>query len=1080
MLLAMRKKMLLPLLFCLIGCWLSSAALAQTKTITGVVLDDKNEPVQGATVSVKNGAVSTSTDARGNFSLSVPATATLLVITHVGFDPKEAPIGDQTKVTVTITPTAATMAGVVVTALGFEAKKDRIGYASSTVTANQLGNSGEAGLVDALGGKASGVRVSRTSGDPGAASQILIRGQSTITRGTDPLIVVDGVPVNGGARNETSGGTTQQSRLNDINPDDIASIQVLKGASAAALWGTKAANGVIMITTKKGTSQTSISFKSTYSIDRVSAFYDLQDTYGQGTNGAWQANNTRSWGDRIDTRSGAADAVNTGGASFIANNGQTYYPITAKNSKDNYLQRNYDDVLGTGHYLDNSLSVSGSDGKSSYYFSLNDLNQKGIFKEGSSYRRTGVRLNVTKEVNKWLSISNKASYTLVNSDRQQTGVNNAGFMIGLLRTPPDFDNSGYIGKYSAAPGGAFIEGRQRSYRNYLGANANPGFNNPLWDLYKLENTSLVNRFINSAEVNIKPVQWFTLTTRAGIDYFTDRQLNYFPYFSTNGNFGIYNRQEYSEMQFNLDVIGRAEKAFNDNFTINGLVGFNFNTLSTATLGANSQNFIIPTGPEDLGNATPTNISVDDSYLKRRSNAGYASAGVGLFDQLYINATGRIEAASTFGTLSKSTFFYPSADIAWQFTQLDAVRKWDFLSFGKIRASYGVVGIQPQAYQTATNFVTRTWVDGWGGALDPSLYGTGTYIQSVNRGNAYLKPERKEEFEIGTDLRFFDNRLSASATYYNNKTVDALINITQAASTGYDNLYANAGSIRNRGVELDLSYAIVRNNDWDASISINWAQNKNKVLNLSGAGSINLGGTAGISSRAVEGYALGVLYSIPWVRNAKGDLQLDANGFPVPDVTSAAIGDPNPDWRGGIGFNIRYKNFTLSALVEHSQGGVVANGTEAVLLDYGTSATTANVSVAPTDLKRYNGTVIPAGTSFRGNIRNFGAGNVALEQAWYTGPGGFFGNVGEQFLEDATWTRFRELNIAYTFKSDRLHRMVGLNSLAVELSGRNLLLFSNVNGYDPDSNVAGSTSARGVVYFVNPPTRSYLLTLKLNF
>jgi hypothetical protein len=447
--------------------------------------------------------------------------------------------------------------------------------------------------------------------------------------------------------------------------------------------------------------------------------------------------------------------------------------------------------------------------------------------------------------------------------------------------------------------------------------------------------------------------------------------------------------------------------------------------------------------------------------------------------LYLNATGRIEAASTFGELSNNRFFYPSADIAWQFSQLDAIHDLSFLSFGKIRASYGVVGIQPQAYQTATNFVTRTWVDGWGGALDPSLYGTGTYIQSVNRGNAYLKPERKEEFEIGTDLRFFSNRLSTSVTYYNNKTTDALINITQAASTGYDNLYANAGSIQNKGVEVDVSYALVRTKDWDAGISINFTKNKNKVLNLSGAGSINLGGTAGISSRAVEGYALGELYSIPWVRDSKGDLQLDANGFPTPDVTSVAIGDPNPNWRGGVSFNLRYKNFTLSALVEHSQGGVVANGTEAVLLDYGTSATTGNVSVAPGDLKRYNGTIIPAGTSFRGNIKDFGAGNVALDQAWYTGAGGFFGNVGEQFLEDATWTRFRELNLGYTLQSGRL-RKIGVKSLGIELSGRNLLLFSKVNGYDPDSNVAGSTSARGVVYFVNPPTRSYLLTLKLNF
>jgi TonB-linked SusC/RagA family outer membrane protein len=1058
---------------------MSSSLFGQTRTVSGTVTDEKGSPVSGATVSLKNTTVSRVTDAKGQFSIQAAPNQVILV-SFVGYETREIPVKEQNLIAVALNPSSNMLSNVVVTALGFEAKKDRLGYASSRVSADQIANSGEAGLVDALAGKSSGLRVSRTSGDPGAASQILIRGQSTITRGTDPLIVLDGVPVNGGSRNETNGGTTQQSRLNDINPDDIASIQVLKGASAAALWGTKAANGVIMITTKKGSAQSAISFKTTYSIDRVSDFYDLQTTYGQGTNGAWQANNTRSWGDRIADRSGAADAVNTTGASFVANNGKIYYPITARNAKDVFTKQNYNDVIGTGHYLDNSLSVSGGDNKSTYFFSLNDLNQQGIIRNSSNYRRTGLRLNVTKEVNSWLSLSNKASYSLINSDRQQTGVNNAGFMIALLRTPPDFDNSGYIGKYTATAGGGYIEGRQRSYRNYIGASANPGFNNPLWDLYQLINKSKVNRFINSAEMNIKPASWFSFTTRAGVDYFTDEQMNYFPYFSTNANTGTYSRQTFTEMQFNVDVIARAEKEFSPNFNGNMVIGFNYNALNTSTIGASSLNFVIPNGPLDLDNATPSNISTNDAFLKRRSNAGYSSFGLGLFDQVYVNGTARIEAASTFGEMSNKSFFYPSADIAWQFTKLPVFSHVDFLSFGKLRASYGIVGIQPQAYQTSTNFVVRTWGDGFGGSLDPSLYGTGSYIQSVNRGNSYLKPERKEEFELGLDLRFLNNKLTTSFTYYRNKTVDALINIPQAASTGYDNVYTNAGSIENKGFEIDASYNILKTKDWEFSMNANWTKNKNKVLSLNGAGSINLGGTAGISSRAVEGYGLGVLFSIPWVRDAKGDLKLDANGFPTPDVTSYPIGDPNPDWRGGIGFNLKYKNLYLNALMEHSQGGVVANGTEAVLLDYGTSATTAIESVAPANLKRYNGTTIAAGTTFRGSVRDFGAGPVALEQSWYTGPGGFFGNVGEQFLEDATWTRLREVNIGYTIRSAGLKKRLGVNSIAIELSGRNLFLRSRVKGYDPDSNVQGSTNARGVVYFVNPPTRSYLISVKLNF
>ncbi len=815
-------------------------------------------------------------------------------------------------------------------------------------------------------------------------------------------------------------------------------------------------------------------------MDEVSAFYDLQNTYGQGSNGVWAANGTRSWGDKIANRSGAPDAVNTNGASFVGNSGTIYYPITAKTSQQTFLKSNYDGVISKGYYFDNSLTASGGDSKSNYFFSLDDLKQKGIIREGSAYHRTSVRFNVTKQLFDWLSVSNKASYNLINSDRIQTGINNAGFMIGLLRTPPDFNNSDYIGKYAATSGGAYVENRQRSYRNYLGASANPGFNNPLWDLYQLKNTSSVNRFINSAEVNLTPAKGLSFTARAGIDYFTDRQINYFPYFSTNANSGQYNRDEYSQFQFNVDVFGRYEKALTDFLTANILVGYNNFLHKSTSLGAQSLNFTIPTGPLDLNNATPTNITTNDSYANRKSNAGYASIGAGLYDQVFINATGRVEAASTFGDESNKSFFYPSADIAWQFSQLKSLKMSPVLSFGKLRASFGIVGIQPQSYQTNTNFIVPSWGDGLGGSVDASLYGVGTYVQSVNRGNALLKPERKQEFEVGTDLRFFDNKLSASITYYQNKTVDALISIPQAASTGFNTIYTNAGSIENKGWELDLSYNLYKKKDWDISAMMNWTKNKNRVLDLKGAGSINLGGTAGISSRAVEGYALGELYSIPWIRDTKGNLQLDANGFPTPDVTSVPIGDPNADWRGSFGMSFRYKSFSLNFLIEHSQGGVVANGTEAVLVDYGVSAAVGKESTAPSNLKTYTGATIVSGNTFRGNIKDFGAGPVALDQNWYTGPGGFFGNVGELFLEDATWTRFRELNFGYTINSASLKKKIGLNSILLELSGRNLFLISHVKGYDPDSNVSGSTSGRGVVYFVNPPTRSYLFSSKLNF
>ncbi len=1051
--------------------------------VTGVITDRSGVLLPGVTVRVKNSNTVAGSNTLGVYTINVAhPDVDVLVFSFIGFKSVEEKVGGRVRIDIQLEDGNSNLQEVVVTALGFEASKDKLGYTTSKVKGDRIAESGEVSLVDGLGGKASGVRISRSSGsDPGAASQILIRGQSTITRSTDPLIVLDGMPVEGSSRGESAGGTTQQNRLSDINPDDIASVQILKGASAAALWGTRAANGVIQITTKKGGGDnTVISFKSTLSIDKVSQFYDLQDKYGQGSGGVYGLNNTLSWGDKIANRSGGSDTYNLAGPQFVdALTGQTFYTITQKNSQQTFLKQNYDEVLGTGSYLDNNLSISSGNAKSNYFFSVGDLNQNGVIKNSSDYRRTTLRFNATKEMSKWLSITNSFNYSRIGSDRVQRGVNNAGFMIGLLRTPPDFDNSAYIGNYYAAAGGSFIPNRQRDYRNYLGASTNPGFNNPLWVTNEMTNTDLVNRFINTSEINATATDWLKFTVRGGIDDFSDRTLNYFPFYTANANTGQYNRDEYNQLQFNIDAIARANKKFSDNFTGSLIVGYNYNSQSSSSLGAQSVNFTIPTGPHNFSNATPANITTNDAFTNTRSNAGYASLGLDMFNQVFVNANGRLEAASTFG-IDNSAFFYPSADAAWQFTELKSFRDLKFLSFGKLRASFGIVGIQPQPYQTATNFVSPQISDDLGGSLNPGLYGTGSYVQSVNKGNPALKPERKREIEFGTDLRFFDNRLSTSITYYQNKTTDALINIPQAASTGFNFIYANAGSIQNKGLEVDASYNIINKGNWSFTADVNWTKNNNKVLSLDGAASINLGETAGISSRAVEGYPLGVLYSIPWQRDANGKELLDANGFPIPGVTSAVIGDPNPAWRGGIGFTLKYKSFGLRTLVERSQGGQIADGTDAVLVDYGTSATTANESTSPTPLKTYSGTIIPANTPFRGNIQNFGAGNVALEQSWYTGPGGFFGNVGEEFLHSATWTRVREVTLTYNLDAPKLLRTNKIKSIVLEASGRNLFLWSQVKGFDPDVNVGGSQSARGVTYFDNPPTRSFLFTIKANF
>jgi TonB-linked SusC/RagA family outer membrane protein len=1064
----------------------AAPSLAATRrpqaVITGTITDKlTGAPLEVVTVVNKQTQKSTATNAAGKFSIEVDNPATdVLVFTYIGYQTVEEKVSGRTTINLQLEPTSTELQEVSVNALGFVVAKDKLGYASSKVEGTQIARSGEVSAIDGLGGKASGVRISRSSGsDPGASSQILIRGQSTITRGTDPLIVLDGVPINSGARNEASSGVTQQNRLGDINPDDIASIEVLKGASAAALWGTRAANGVLVITTKKGNSdRLAISYKGTFSLDQVNRKYALQDAYGQGTGGVWRRNNARSWGDKIANRSGAADVLNTTGEYFRADGGNVYYPITTKNSQETYNDKNYDAVFGLGHYFDNSLSLSGGSKTSNFFLSLSDLNQKGVIKGNSDYRRTTARLNATRELSKWLSITGSSAYTLTNSNRVRRGVNNGSVALGLLRTPADFDNTDYKGAYASSPTGALITDRQRAYRNSTGNTNDPGFNNPLWTTHQEINTSKVNRFINSAEININPTSWLHFTTRAGVDYFSDEQIGYFPVNSKNVPTGSYTRDEYSELQMNLDVIGRAEHRFSDKLAINGLVGFNYNNRRFTDLTGTGVNFILPNAPADLNNSAVANTTIDDSFIRNVTNAGYATVGGEFYNQLYINLTGRLEAASTFGSLSSNQFFYPAADIAWDFSALPLFKENKLFSFGKLRASFGVVGIQPAPYNTNTYFISPNYVDDSNPNLDGSIFGAGTYTQSQSRGNPYLRPEKKQEFEVGTDLRFFDNKVRASFTFYYNKTTDALLNIPQASSTGFTSLYANAGSIRNRGVEADLSYTAIQGKDWSLEVDANWTRNRNQVLSLNGAASIDLGGLTGVSSRAVVGQALGVLWGTGYVRDEKGNLVLDANGFPTSNTTQQVLGDPNPDWRGGAGFTAHYKGFSLHALFERSQGGQIVDGTEAVLVDYGTSAATAVERTAGQDLKTSTGAIIKAGTPFRGNIQNFGAGDVALTESWYTGLGGYFGNVLEPFVQDATWTRLRELTLGYTYRLPVAR--LGLHAATFEVSGRNLWLVSPVKSFDPDSNLAGSGSARGIVYFNNPSTRSYLATLRLDF
>jgi TonB-linked SusC/RagA family outer membrane protein len=1079
------KKYLLFLLVSLLG--LSGFQASAQRTVTGKVTDTSGESLIGASVIEKGTRNGTITDFEGNFNIPVSEEATALIISYIGYAEQEVSIVETNAVQVVLMEATEILDEVVVTALGFETKEDEVGYASSTVSNASITGAAESTVINSLSGKASGVRISRNSGDPGGGAYIQIRGISTIDRDAQPLIVVDGFPISNDSRGAQE-TLAAQSRLNDINPNDIESVTVLKGASAAALWGTRALGGVIVIKTKSGqyNKKMSVTYKTSYSLDQINQRYPIQTTFGQGDNGIYDQRARDSWGDKIANRAGGLDEFNTSGGFYIDQEGNAYYPILSKNSKTLYNQSNFDLIFQDGHFLENNLSISGGNNNSTIFASLSDINQEGIIRNNSDYRRTSARVNIGHRLTDHIKLSASTTYAKSISNRILRGASSSGLHLGLLRTPPDFDNTGYRGDYYANSNASPIANRHRSYREPLGADGTATYNNPSWTINEQENLVDVDRFLSTLELTISPTDWLDLIGRVGLDKYSEFQLGFYTPGSASGAFtsGLFRKNQARNTVLNMDYIAKAGKVFNKNINGNILVGLNYNHRELITDGSEITNFIqftdVASGVRDIDNALPENRTVSSTFGQERTVGVYSSASLSLYDMLFFNGTLRAESASTFGQEADNTFLFPSASLAWQFTQLSGLKN-DILSFGKLRLSYGEVGVQPSRYRTTNTFTSPVFSDNLGGALAGSLYGTGSFIASTSRGSNQLRPERKTETEVGIDLRFLKDRLSFSGTIYSNQTKDVLLSFPVANSRGITSLYTNGAELENKGLELDLGYTIIKSKSLLWNVNLIYSQVENKVNRLGEGLTINLGGLAAVSSRVIEGFPIGVLVGGRTLRDDSGNIVFDENGFPEQDPLEGVIGDPNPDWQGAVSSNLTYKNFSLSVLFETLQGADIFAGTKSVMTDLGTWGSSADESTAQQNLLDSDGNVILAGTTFRGKIHNFGAGPVALTESWYNGEGGFFGGGNDElYIEDGSWTRLREVTLAYTIKSEWLTKNTGIGKAQLSFTGRNLLLWTAFEGNDPDTNLQGISVARGIDYFNNPGTKSYIFTLTCDF
>ncbi|MFZ6011374.1 MAG: SusC/RagA family TonB-linked outer membrane protein [Bacteroidota bacterium] len=1124
------KKLLLSI--CLMAF---AIGLHAQQTINGRVTSaEDGSALPGVNVVLKGTSQGAVTDADGQYTLSVsPSGDGVLVFSFIGLQTLEAGIAGRSVIDVSLKQDVTQLSEVVVTALGLEVSKDKLGSATSKVAGSAVKNSGEATLINGLAGKAAGVYVNRSTGDPGAGSYIQIRGQSSITSSVQPLIIVDGVPIYNTTMIMGGGtaGVAQQSRLNDLNPNDIESVEVLKGASASALWGSRAANGVIMITTKKGSSangKINVSYSGSYSTDDILVKHPMQRSWGQGVSGYYYTNALGdglfgsssglpyAFGDKIANRSGEADIVVSNPSDpkyvgyFQAPDGTVIYPVLTsnfnpagnvhggKNSRQTYDQ--YDAIFGTGHYWDHNISLSGGDKAGNFYLSIGDMNQQGIVKNNSDYHRTSAKFGTEKMFGDMIKIGTNFTYSRIVSNRIQQGSNLNGLFLGALRTSPDFDNTYYTGTYFDVSG-LGTANRQRSYRNQIGRRPDPVYDNPVWVMNNNKDRSEVDRFIGSLQLDLMPNDWLTLTARAGVDHYSDKQEIFFPVYSAGtNNTGQLQLQTPRETQFNADFFARGSWQLSDMFSLNALIGVNANQRTSDNVGGTTNTFIITNNvPINLNNAVSSNRVPFNAFAQQRTGAIYATAGVGWKDQLFVNLTGRSESASTYGRSQSPTYFYPSADVAWQFTKSFGIEN-KILSFGKLRMGYGKVATQPGPYNTATYYNSTVYAESWSSVLDVSGYGGG-YEQGSTLGNSFLKPEVKTEIEFGGDFRLVNDRITLGATYFTNEVEDVLLPIALAPATGFTNKIANVAALENKGIELELGGDIVRAGDFRWNLYGNWSRIRNKVTSLFGTESLGLTGFTGTSSRAVVGHPVGVIWGTDFDRDANGKLVLDENGFPQASPVESVIGNPNPDWRGGLGSTFAYKGFTLNVLFEHSHGGQIWGGTRGAMFNFGTHAdtdheVTLSASEAAT-LKNYGGNTIAnyggptdfgyayapnadGSYTIRGYVTDFGGGPVVIDEMWYTNMGSGFGPVASQFIENAQWTRLREVSLAYSLNSSAFKKATKLTSVDFSITGRNLFLWTDFKGNDPETNLTGPTNGRGLDYFNNPATKSWIFSIKINY
>jgi len=993
--------MMKKLLFSFIGVIMLSAQIFAQQIITGKV-SASDGPIPGVSIRVKGSNTVSQTNGTGNYSIQASKTD-VLVFSYVGYKTIERVVGANTTINVMLASDASNLNEVVVTAYGIDRDAKSLGYSTPKVSGAEVAETQRNDFFGGLQGRVPGLSINSTNGNPGSSAQIVLRGFVSISGDNNALIVVDGVPINNSTLNQTrelvSGAANRDqdysNRGMDINPNDIESYVIMKGPEATALYGSAGASGAILITTKKGKAgRGTINYNNSFRVEQLNKFPEIQTKYNTG----------------------ASNGVYDGGSSNFF--GPAFLPNTP-------LYDNIHNFFETGFTQKHNLSFEGGTDKFSYRWSNEYTDSKGTIPT-TSYSRISSRVTAVGAISPILKLTTTFNYINSNNDKANKGTN--GSLLQLMR----FSSAYNVQDYQDANGNRIL---------HL-ASIYSEFDNPLWDVAKNINNDKVNRLIANTNVELTPLKWLRINGIIGADIANTKGLSVYHAQSYRGSGSAAAPTGGTVMTY-----GQLAKIFNGSLTVSAkhkfgdfnntyVIGATFNDYNSATDSQRGTNMYDPNF-YSINNTLPSTQRTLTYVNRYRTVGAFAQAIMGYKTLLYLTLSGRIDGASRLMP-NNPYFAYPSASLAFNFSDLASVKTaLPWLDNGKLRASYALTGKEPwREYSTGTNYEAKRFT---GGGYAYSYYG----------GNPNLKPEVSENFEIGTEMQFLKNRIGLDFNYYNLLSKDQIINPRLSYGTGFVLEMMNGGTVRNRGIEVQLTGTPIKGKDFNWNTTLNFTRNRGVVLSLANElpelYESDTWVVGDIRSAVHPGYSTGAISGTRFARNDRGDILINpSSGLPsVTDTQFYPIGDRNPKFTLGFVNRFSYKGFNLSFLWDFRYGGDVVNGTEYASYIKGISVKTLDREV-PRIIKG----VLNDGLQ---NTANPTVNTIAVTP--YYASNYYSLNVApEMFVEKNINTiRLRDVTLAYDFPPSLVKRIGFIQSFGAFLTLTDSILITNYSGGDPESN-----------------------------